>query len=85
MENSNSLRATSTVTSGRLAGLGRAATVSGLLGVAVGVVTLAYPAAVPSDQWSYPFPTGVQWGSSIVVLALGARLDRGRFRRGRPS
>lgn len=78
MENSNSLRATSTVTSGRLAGLGRAATVSGLLGVAVCVVTLAYPAAVPSDQWSYPFPTGVQWGSSIV-LALAHALTAAGF------
>ena len=49
------------VASTRLGALGRAATVSGLLGVAAGVFTLAYPAAVPSDQWSYPFSTGAQW------------------------
>lgn len=56
----------------RLAILGGATTTSGLLGVVVGVVTLAYPAAVSPDLWSYPFPTGVAWVSSIVLALTHA-------------
>jgi len=66
------------VASSRLVVLGRAATVSGLLGVAAGVFTLAYPAAVSSDQWSYPFSTGAQWATS-VVLALAHALTAAGF------
>ncbi len=74
----SSIAAAPSVASSRLGALGRAATASGLLGIAAGAVTLAYPAGVPSDQWSYPFPTGVQWASS-VVLALAHALTAAGF------
>ncbi len=50
--------------------LGLACMASGLLGVAVAVFTLAYPAAVPSTQWSYPFSAGAQWAISVVLAAV---------------
>lgn len=56
----------------RLTALGRAAAASGVLGVGAGILTLAYPAAVSHNQWSYPFPEGVQWGSSVVLAAAHA-------------
>ena len=37
--------------------------------MAVAVCTLAYPAAVPSTQWSYPFSTDAQWVVSVVLAA----------------
>jgi len=54
---------------------GGACFASGLIGVAGGLVTLLYTPAVPSDQWSYPFTTSVQWMASIgfaVAHALTA-------------
>lgn len=49
--------------------LGLACMVSGVLGVVAAVFTLAYPAAVPSTQWSYPFSTNAQWVTSVVLSA----------------
>ncbi|HEY0871268.1 MAG TPA: hypothetical protein VGD55_12785, partial [Acidothermaceae bacterium] len=40
---------------------------SGLLGVAIGIVNLSYPAAVPKDRWSYPFDATSQWVVSSVL------------------
>ncbi|MEJ7704833.1 MAG: hypothetical protein WKF47_14770 [Geodermatophilaceae bacterium] len=56
----------------RLRRLGLACLVSGVLGVLAGAVTLGYPPAVPEDQWSYPFPVGVQWALSIVLALTHA-------------
>ncbi|MFY9915019.1 MAG: hypothetical protein WAK18_10155 [Nocardioidaceae bacterium] len=53
----------------RQARLGLACMASGALGVAVAAFTLAYPAAVPSTQWSYPFPPTVQVVISVVLAA----------------
>lgn len=69
--------ATST-TSRQLPVLGQALLVSGLLGVLVGVLTLAYPADVPEAQWSYPFPTSVHWAVG-AVLALAHLLTAAGF------
>lgn len=55
--------------------LGWACVLSGVLGLAMGVFTLAGPRdpGVPADQWSHPFSPGVQWGMS-AVLALAHAL-----------
>jgi hypothetical protein len=53
----------------RLQRLGLACAASGVLGIIIGLLTLAYPAAVPSGQWSYPFPVDVQWVVSVVLAA----------------
>jgi hypothetical protein len=45
---------------------GIACVASGVLGVLAGILTLAYPAAVPRDRWSYPFPTGL-----FLVFSIG--------------
>lgn len=47
--------------------LGLACAASGIAGVVIGIVTLAYPAAVASDRWSYPFDATAQWIVSIVL------------------
>ncbi len=54
--------------------LGMACAASGVLGVLAGVITitLAYPPAVPDDQWSYPFPVGVQWAISVALAVTHA-------------
>jgi hypothetical protein len=57
--------ATSVTRSLRKFGLACAA--SGIAGVAICIVTLSYPAAVPSDRWSYPFDASAQWIVSIVL------------------
>ncbi len=46
---------------------GLACAASGIVGVAVCILTLSYPAAVPSNRWSYPFDANTQW---IVGLVL---------------
>jgi hypothetical protein len=46
---------------------GLACAASGIAGVAIGIVTLSYPAAVSSDQWSYPFDASAQWIVSVVL------------------
>lgn len=50
-----------------LAMLGNAAIASGLLGVLLGIVSIAYPPAVPTDQWSYPYPLAVHWAVSVTL------------------
>jgi hypothetical protein len=50
-----------------LRNLGVACAASGIGGVAIGIVTLSYPAAVPSNRWSYPFDARTQWIVSIVL------------------
>jgi hypothetical protein len=61
----------------RLPAYGAACVASGVLGVVAGAVTLLYDPGVPSDQWSYPFSTSVQWVVSSglalthVLSALG--------------
>lgn len=47
--------------------LGRMAIASGVIGALVGIVTLAYPAAVSDETWSYPFPFGVAAVVSVVL------------------
>ncbi len=47
---------------------GHACAASGVLGIAIGVLTLAFPPAVPPEQWSYPFTTGAQWAVSLVLV-----------------
>jgi hypothetical protein len=47
--------------------LGTACLASGVLGVIIGALTLAYPADVPDDQWSYPFPVGVGVVLGVVL------------------
>ena len=49
---------------------GLACAASGVLGVAVGVLTIAYPAAVGDDRWSYPFPfaLGLIVGLLLAVI-----------------
>ncbi len=49
--------------------LGAACMASGALGVAVAALTLAYPAAVPTTQWSYPFSPHVLVVVSVVLAA----------------
>lgn len=56
----------------RVRRLGLACTVSGVLGVLAGGLNLAYPPAVPEDQWSYPFPASVQWALSIILAVTHA-------------
>lgn len=51
----------------RLRPLGRVCTASGLIGIAVAVLTAVYPAAVPSTQWSFPFSAAVQWPVGLVL------------------
>jgi hypothetical protein len=51
----------------RMRTYGLACIASAVLGLAAGVVTLAYDPAVPSDQWSYPFSTTTQWVVSVVL------------------
>jgi hypothetical protein len=62
----------STLTSGatttRLRTLGRACAASGVLGLLVGIVTVVWPHDVPAEQWSYPFPLGMQWVVSLVLV-----------------
>jgi hypothetical protein len=64
-------------TTSRLPAYGAACVASGVLGLVAGAVTLLYDPAVPSDQWSYPFSTSVQWVVSVglalthVLSALG--------------
>lgn len=53
----------------QLRGLGTALVISGVMGVVVGILTIMYSPAVPTDQWSYPFTLGWQLTVS-VVLAL---------------
>lgn len=50
-----------------LRNLGIACAASGIVGIAVGIVTLSYPAAVSSDRWSYPFDATAQWTVSSVL------------------
>jgi hypothetical protein len=40
---------------------------SGLIAVAMCIVNLSYPAAVPKDRWSYPFDATAQWAVSSVL------------------
>jgi hypothetical protein len=47
--------------------LGIACAASGIAGVAIGIVTLSYPAAVSSDRWSYPFDSTAQWIISLLL------------------
>jgi hypothetical protein len=64
-----------TVTTGRpapavtqsLRNLGITCAASGIIGVAIGIVTLSYPAAVASDRWSYPFGATAQWIVSVLL------------------
>jgi hypothetical protein len=56
-------------TSTRLRTYGAACAASGVLGLLIGLVTIAWPHDVPVDQWSYPFPLGVQWTVSLVLVA----------------
>lgn len=46
---------------------GLACAASGLVGVAIAILTLSYPAAVAHDRWSYPFGATAQWIVSIVL------------------
>jgi hypothetical protein len=52
---------------------------SGVLGVLAGAVTLAYPAAVTQDRWSYPFGysagllMGIGLAATHVMTGLGVR------------
>jgi hypothetical protein len=50
-----------------LRNFGLAFVASGLIGVAICIVTLSYPAAVPKDSWSYPFDATAQWAVSSVL------------------
>jgi hypothetical protein len=59
---------TSRTTPERLRAYGAACAASGVLGILIGVITIAWPHDVPSDQWSYPFSTGMQWVISIVLV-----------------
>ncbi len=52
--------------------LGLACAASGVFGVLAGATTLAYPPAVPDDQWSYPFPVGVQWAIGVALAVTHA-------------
>ena len=52
----------------RLVAAGLCCALSGLSGILVGLVTVAYPPAVPAGQWSYPFTTGTQWVVSLVLV-----------------
>src|ERR1700710_487635 len=52
--------------------LGAACVASGVLGVVVGVVTLAYPDAVPDDRWSYPFPYAVGLAFGVLLAVTHA-------------
>ncbi len=54
----------------RLRSSGAACAASGILGVLAGVLTLLYDPAVPSDQWSYPFSTSVQWMVSVALAVI---------------
>ena len=47
--------------------LGLACAVSGAAGIAIGLVTLLYPAAVANDRWSYPFGATAQWIVSLLL------------------
>ncbi len=58
-------------------GLGNACIASGVLGVAAGVATLAYPDAVPDTQWSYPFSVSAQWAVSVVLAVSHALTGAG--------
>ena len=62
----------STSTRNRLQVYGGACIGSGLIGVAAGLVTVLYSPAVPSEQWSYPFTTSMQWMVSIVLAVAHA-------------
>jgi hypothetical protein len=55
-------------TSSRLRSYGVACAASGVLGIVIGLVTVAWPHDVPIDQWSYPFPLGMQWVVSIALV-----------------
>ena len=57
-----------TSTGDRLRTYGAACAASGVLGALVGVVTFVWPHDVPDDQWSYPFPMGVFWVVSLVLV-----------------
>jgi hypothetical protein len=61
-----------TSTRSRLQVYGGACVASGLLGVAAGLATLLYDPAVPSEQWSYPFTTSMQWMVSIGLAVAHA-------------
>jgi hypothetical protein len=50
-----------------LRNFGLAFVASGLIGVAICIVNLSYPAAVPKDRWSYPFDATAQWAVSSVL------------------
>jgi hypothetical protein len=52
--------------------LGDVCCASGVLGLLAGVVTLAYPAAVPDDRWSHPFgfDVGLAMGIGLAVTHL---------------
>src|ERR1700712_4103673 len=55
-------------TAGRLRTYGAACAASGVLGTLVGVATIAWSHDVSTNQWSYPFSTGMQWVISIVLV-----------------
>jgi hypothetical protein len=46
---------------------GLACAASGLIGIVIGIVTLSYPAAVTTKQWSYPFSATAQWITSSIL------------------
>ena len=57
--------------------LGRMAIASGVIGALVGILALAYPAAVSDRTWSYPFPFGVAVVVSLVLAVAHALTGAG--------
>jgi hypothetical protein len=52
--------------------LGLACVVSGVLGILLAILSVAYPPAVPEEQWSYPFPAGVLLVVSVLLAVTHA-------------
>ena len=50
---------------------------SGVIGALIGILTLAYPAAVSDHTWSYPFPFGVAAVVSAVLAVTHALTGAG--------
>lgn len=71
--------ATSAVRRARPAGLtpARSLVLSGVLSVAVGLLTFAYPPAIADTHWGHPFPQGVHVAVAVVLLVAHALTAHG--------
>lgn len=55
----------------------RSLVLSGVLSVPVGLLTFAYPPAIPDTLWGHPFPQGVHIGVAVVLVVAHALTAHG--------